>query len=144
MGQIHEQPGNVPGCNHEKVLVPKKGLEPPHPCGYMDLNHARLPIPPLRRGKRTMKRMNSLRWQESYCTSATVSSPSATRAQLAAESISPWLLTPCCPYSFNLLCSVLRLIPRISAARVLLLCVASRVLRISKRSPSPTVVPTPR
>ncbi len=31
-----------------KYLVPKKGLEPPHPCGYMDLNHARLPIPPLR------------------------------------------------------------------------------------------------
>ena len=31
-----------------KTLVPKKGLEPPHPCGYMDLNHARLPIPPLR------------------------------------------------------------------------------------------------
>jgi hypothetical protein len=28
--------------------VPKKGLEPPHPCGYVDLNHARLPIPPLR------------------------------------------------------------------------------------------------
>ena len=32
-------------------MVPKKGLEPPHPCGYMDLNHARLPIPPLRHGK---------------------------------------------------------------------------------------------
>ena len=31
-----------------KKLVPKKGLEPPHPCEYMDLNHARLPIPPLR------------------------------------------------------------------------------------------------
>jgi hypothetical protein len=31
-------------------MVPKKGLEPPHPCGYMDLNHARLPIPPLRHG----------------------------------------------------------------------------------------------
>jgi hypothetical protein len=30
------------------VLVPKKGLEPPHPCEYVDLNHARLPIPPLR------------------------------------------------------------------------------------------------
>ena len=30
------------------VLVPKRGLEPPHPCEYMDLNHARLPIPPLR------------------------------------------------------------------------------------------------
>jgi hypothetical protein len=33
-----------------KLLVPKKGLEPPHPCEYMDLNHARLPIPPLRHG----------------------------------------------------------------------------------------------
>ena len=33
-----------------KGLVPKKGLEPPHPCEYMDLNHARLPIPPLRHG----------------------------------------------------------------------------------------------
>src|SRR5579875_381936 len=33
---------------HRGPLVPKKGLEPPHPCGYMDLNHARLPIPPLR------------------------------------------------------------------------------------------------
>src|SRR6201992_3379438 len=31
-----------------KPLVPKGGLEPPHPCEYMDLNHARLPIPPLR------------------------------------------------------------------------------------------------
>jgi hypothetical protein len=31
-----------------KMLVPKKGLEPPHPCEYVDLNHARLPIPPLR------------------------------------------------------------------------------------------------
>src|SRR5216684_1913032 len=29
-----------------KTVVPSKGLEPPHPCGYMDLNHARLPIPP--------------------------------------------------------------------------------------------------
>src|SRR4051794_31650771 len=29
-------------------MVPKKGLEPPHPCEYIDLNHARLPIPPLR------------------------------------------------------------------------------------------------
>ena len=32
------------------LLVPKKGLEPPHPCEYVDLNHARLPIPPLRHG----------------------------------------------------------------------------------------------
>jgi hypothetical protein len=32
----------------KRSLVPKKGLEPPHPCEYMDLNHARLPIPPLR------------------------------------------------------------------------------------------------
>jgi hypothetical protein len=35
----------------EQFLVPKKGLEPPHPCEYMDLNHARLPIPPLRHSK---------------------------------------------------------------------------------------------
>ena len=31
-----------------EFLVPKKGLEPPRPCGHMDLNHARLPVPPLR------------------------------------------------------------------------------------------------
>ena len=30
----------------QKSMVPSKGLEPPHPCEYMDLNHARLPIPP--------------------------------------------------------------------------------------------------
>src|SRR3982074_3327028 len=29
-----------------RLVVPSKGLEPPHPCEYMDLNHARLPIPP--------------------------------------------------------------------------------------------------
>ena len=33
--------------------MPKKGLEPPHPCEYVDLNHARLPIPPLRLRKTT-------------------------------------------------------------------------------------------
>lgn len=33
-----------------RSLVPKRGLEPPHPCEYMDLNHARLPIPPFRHG----------------------------------------------------------------------------------------------
>jgi hypothetical protein len=33
------------------LLVPKKGLEPPHPCEYVDLNHARLPIPPLRHAR---------------------------------------------------------------------------------------------
>ena len=41
--------GQPPDCRElAAILVPKKGLEPPHPCGYMDLNHARLPIPPLR------------------------------------------------------------------------------------------------
>ncbi len=29
------------------LLVPKEGLEPPRTCAHMDLNHARLPIPPL-------------------------------------------------------------------------------------------------
>src|SRR5437870_4922625 len=47
------------------------------------------------------------------------------------------------PYSLSLLCRVFRLIPRISAARVLLLFVASSVFRISSLSASSTVVPTP-
>ena len=46
------------------------------------------------------------------------------------------------PYSRSLLCNVFRLMPRISAARVLLLWVDSRVLKISIRSASSTVVPT--
>ncbi len=29
--------------------VPPSGVEPPRPCGHMNLNHARLPIPPRRR-----------------------------------------------------------------------------------------------
>src|ERR1019366_3808978 len=32
--------------NYSRILVRMKGLEPSHPCEYMDLNHARLPIPP--------------------------------------------------------------------------------------------------
>src|SRR5271166_2767909 len=68
------EPLDEPGA--ENILVPKKGLEPPHPCGYMDLNHARLPIPPLRRGKPTSEEPNSLRWREFHCTSATSSWPS--------------------------------------------------------------------
>src|SRR5215472_16075827 len=28
------------------ILVRSRGLEPPHPFGYMHLKHARLPIPP--------------------------------------------------------------------------------------------------
>jgi hypothetical protein len=42
-------------------MVPSKGLEPPHPCEYMDLNHARLPIPP--------------RWQMNLLSSSDPSSP---------------------------------------------------------------------
>ena len=44
---IHEPGGRAVLAKREH-MVPKKGLEPPHPCEYMDLNHARLPIPPLR------------------------------------------------------------------------------------------------
>src|SRR5438270_155103 len=47
------------------------------------------------------------------------------------------------PYSFSLLCKVFRLMPSISAARVLLLWVDSNVFRIRRRSASSTVVPTP-
>ena len=44
----YASPGN-PALNGTPFqVVPKKGLEPPRPCGHMDLNHARLPIPPLR------------------------------------------------------------------------------------------------
>ena len=28
------------------ILVPRRGLEPPHPCEYQHLKLARLPIPP--------------------------------------------------------------------------------------------------
>jgi hypothetical protein len=49
--------------------VPKKGLEPPHPCEYVDLNHARLPIPPLRH--------------------ATLPAKSAERARISSLSESP-------------------------------------------------------
>ncbi len=42
-------------------MVPSKGLEPPHPCEYMDLNHARLPIPP--------------RWQVDFSCAAITKSP---------------------------------------------------------------------
>src|SRR5215472_15846533 len=53
-------------------MVPKKGLEPPHPCGYMDLNHARLPIPPLRRGKRTSQSETRCVGNTTDCTSGVV------------------------------------------------------------------------
>src|SRR5580658_5580979 len=46
------------------------------------------------------------------------------------------------PYSLSLLWRVFRLMPRISAALVLLLLVDSSVLRINIFSASPTVVPT--
>src|SRR3989441_9350950 len=45
-------------------------------------------------------------------------------------------------YLWSLLCSVLRLMPRISAARVLLPPVCLSVRRMSSRSASSTVVPT--
>jgi hypothetical protein len=44
----------------KNLLVPKGGLEPPHPCEYMDLNHARLPIPPLRHEERSAVRSHDL------------------------------------------------------------------------------------
>ena len=44
--------------------MPKKGLEPPHPCGYMDLNHARLPIPPLRQVTTSVQRQRAALMEE--------------------------------------------------------------------------------
>jgi hypothetical protein len=45
-------------------MVPKKGLEPPRPCGHMDLNHARLPIPPLRQGTTAARWSRGTTFQE--------------------------------------------------------------------------------
>lgn len=42
-GQRKENPGSP------RDLVLEGGVEPPRPNGHMDLNHARLPIPPLER-----------------------------------------------------------------------------------------------
>ena len=47
-------------------MVPKKGLEPPHPCGYMDLNHARLPIPPLRQVDYMRGSLTTAFWEEQH------------------------------------------------------------------------------
>ena len=52
----------------------------------MDLNHARLPIPPLRRGKRTSVRRELVTWASVDCTSGSGGSPRAT-AGLAGRGI---------------------------------------------------------
>ncbi len=36
--------GGVGRAAHEEGLVPKRGVEPPHPYGYLVLNQARLPF----------------------------------------------------------------------------------------------------
>ena len=43
--------GKIQGFLYLK-MVPEKGFEPTRPYGHCDLNAARLPIPPLRLGKR--------------------------------------------------------------------------------------------
>ena len=43
---VGNQQSAIKNQKNDESLVPSKGLEPPHPCEYMDLNHARLPIPP--------------------------------------------------------------------------------------------------
>src|SRR5258708_6214404 len=65
------------------------------------------------------------------------------RQLLGASSLATVASALAFPYSLSLLCRVFRLMPRISAARVLLLLVASRVFRINIFSASSTVVPTP-
>ena len=45
--------------NERRGVVPRRGLEPPQGCPYMDLNHARLPIPPPRRSRRPGLRLQS-------------------------------------------------------------------------------------
>ena len=43
--ETNEALGIPPGSFFDEV-VRSRGLEPPHPYGYMHLKHARLPIPP--------------------------------------------------------------------------------------------------
>ena len=38
--------GDICSIRENGGLVPRRGLEPPPTCVDMDLNHARLPIPP--------------------------------------------------------------------------------------------------
>src|SRR5207253_743891 len=64
--------------------MPKRGLEPPHPCEYMTLNHARLPIPPLRQRAKSMTCDHV-----AICTSA----HGATLVQLYAHSVNSATLT---------------------------------------------------
>ena len=62
-------------------MVPKKGLEPPHPCEYVDLNHARLPIPPLRHGDMFSKFAEQAAISESRkCGNAVSNNQSASQA----------------------------------------------------------------
>jgi hypothetical protein len=70
------------------MMVPKKGLEPPHPCGYMDLNHARLPIPPLRQvtALRSSLRAAVRKNYSFYSTEALVSVKPPVSARLACDS----------------------------------------------------------
>src|SRR6516225_11493828 len=63
-----ESPQSEKSRGSDHGLVPKKGLEPPHPCGYMDLNHARLPIPPLRHGIVTSEKHRPLFKEQIDCT----------------------------------------------------------------------------
>ncbi len=44
-GFLHQE-NQPPLESVKRRLVPGGGVEPPRPCGHMDLNHARLPIPP--------------------------------------------------------------------------------------------------
>src|ERR1700689_3874533 len=75
-------------------MVPKKGLEPPHPCGYMDLNHARLPIPPLRQ-RNALRRS---RWTAATASVTKASTPvkpeRSTRARTAFNIRKARFMTP--------------------------------------------------
>ena len=41
---------NKKNSSKEEEFVPGTGVEPACPCGHMNLNHARLPIPPSGQG----------------------------------------------------------------------------------------------
>ena len=51
----------------ELVMVPEKGLEPPRACAHMVLNHACLPISPLRHANRLAYEGHMVTRRQSEC-----------------------------------------------------------------------------
>ncbi len=74
-------------------MVPKGGLEPPHPCEYMDLNHARLPIPPLRQRAHSKQRKRLEYRSREHQVLQTL--PSLSIPSSLTYTLDDWMICPC-------------------------------------------------